>query len=125
MTFSKRFHEKISRVATQFLQHTCTIINYTTVDEDTDPTPSTTNNIPCLFLWKEVEVTDNRGTVVTKTPLLYLGIDVDVSEGSIVQNVLNRRGTNILESAKITTIDTTSEGGSESLKVAQLEGATV
>ena len=130
MTFSSRFAEKIAKVAGAFLQHTCTLINFTATGDEDDTneptyTPTILNDVRCLLLWRDVATDDGTGNVLTRTPLLYLEEDQVVSEGSIVKDVLNRNGTNILEQAKINTIDTTSEGGGASLKVAQLEGAQI
>lgn len=134
--FSSRFADKVARVSRAFLQHRCTLVTHEpildeednpVIDDEGHPTYSevSTENIHCLFLWKEVNTTDERGTVIEKTPELYLESNQTVHEGDIVQNVTSRRGTVLLASAKINTIDTTAEGGSESLKVCQLEGATL
>lgn len=129
--FSSRFADMLSSVANEFLQHRCTLVRRVEVpNEETEGghpvyTNETVSDVRCLLLWKEETVTDDRGNVVTRTPSLYLLASEVVSEGDIVQNVLTSRGVNILESAKINTIDSTAEGGDQALKVAVLEGATV
>lgn len=129
--FSSRFSDMIGQVANEFLQHKCTLLRRVEVEgEETEGglpvyTNETVNNVSCLLLWKETDVTDERGNILVRTPTLYFSASEVVSEGDTVQNVLTRNLTNILSSAKINTIDSTAEGGNSALKVAVLEGATV
>lgn len=129
--FSRRFSDMIGQVADSFLQHKCTLLRRVEVEgEETEGglpvyTTETVNDVSCLLLWKETDVTDERGNILVRTPTLYFSASEVVSEGDTVQNVLTRNLTNILSSAKINTIDSTAEGGNSALKVAVLEGATV
>lgn len=129
--FGDRFSQYIAGVANQFLNHTCTIVLSTaTGDEDEEGHPTYTtseiNGVPCMLLWEDVATTDERGTSIVKTPKLYFSRDqTNINEAVLIKNVLNARATNILKSAKIGTIDTTSEVGSESVRVCTLEGAQV
>ena len=128
---SSRFSAKLVRTTKRLLQHTCTLVTYVDteeVDEDTGQPiydPVEVDDVACLFLWDSNATTDARGPVVQNIPQLYLLASQTVSEGDLVQNVLSRNGTNILKGAKINTIDGTAEGGDYSLKVCQLEGATI
>lgn len=123
--FSSRFADKISSVSRQFLQHTCTVQLYIPSTDDEDAEYDETAGIECLFLWKETDRTDNDGTVTVKTPVLYVDASTPINEGSIVQDVTTPRGAVILNSARVTTIDTTAEGGNTALKVCTLSGATL
>lgn len=131
MLLSSRFSEKVFGVSKRFLQHTCTLVTYEATgdtDEDTGQPTYTTNeesDVACLFLWDSSVTTDERGNIVQNIPQLYLLANQTVSEGDLVQNVLSRNGTVILQGAKINTIDGTAEGGDYTLKVCQLEGAVI
>lgn len=127
---SSRIDEKLSRAMNRFLRHKCTLITYTPTGTTDDSgheeyTEVTTSNIACLFLWRDVSNTDERGTVVERMPFLYLKNSQTVREGDIVQNVLTHTSVNILKSAKINTIDTTAEMGDAIIKVCSLEGASL
>lgn len=119
-------------MAVKFLRHTCTLQTQVEVIGETDergnPVYSEVDveDIRCLFLWQDTEITNERGTAILKTPLLYLEPLQQVSKEYIVKDVYDEDGTTILlKRAKINTIDTTSEGGVEVLQVCQLEGAVI
>lgn len=128
--FSTRFADKIAGVALAFLQHKCTIITYVatgTTDEEGHPTytSASESNVPCLFLWRDTTTTDEKGTVIEKVPTLYFRSSQVINEGDLVQNVLARTGSSLLSKARINTVDGTAEGGNNSLKVCELEGAVL
>lgn len=128
--FSTRFADKIAGVALAFLQHKCTLVTYIATgvtDNEGHPTyiEHTQQNIACLFLWRDTTTTDEKGTVLEKVPTLYLRSSQVVNEGDLIQNVLARSGSSLLSTAKINTIDGTAEGGNNSLKVCELEGAVM
>ena len=135
--FSSRFADKVAQVAQMFLQHRCSIVSYVAIldvddepviDDEGHPTYSTLTliNQPCLFLWADSNTTDEQGTVLSRIPTLYVEASSTITEGDLVQNVVARNNTTVLlVSAKVNTIDPTSEGGNLSLKACVLEGAVV
>lgn len=128
---SSRFSSRLAVSAKRFLQHRCTLaVKFDTGDIDDDENPifdyTDSTGIPCLFLWQDRNITDDRGIVTEKVPVLYLLGDQQITEADLVKNVRNRINTiTLLTSAKINTIDTTAEGGNAILKVCELEGAVL
>lgn len=129
---SSRFSSMIARTTRMFLTHTCTITTSVstvppTSDENGNPIYDSVRleDVPCLFLWRDTELTDERGIALRRTPQLYLKDSECASEGDIVENVRDRREALLLTSAKIGSIDTTAEGGSAALKSCELEGVRI
>lgn len=126
-----RFAQMIGKVATQFLTHKCSILHYVEsdiLDENSSPIYDIDgeDNVPCLFLWQERTYTDARGTVTENVPIIYLDKNQVIQHGDIIKDVYELDGvTKLLRAAKVNTIDTTAEGGGRSLKVCELEGASI
>ena len=134
---SSRMATYLRKSAKRFLTHTCTLNpinrNEVPVTEDSndewdnqlyvDETPVT--ELPCLFLWEDVQKNEPSGVIIVKTPTLYVLQDDDVLAGDSVSNVLARDGSTVLlSSALIESIDATAEVGNPALKVLRLTGAT-
>jgi len=129
---SSRFSSVIERIGSRFLHHTCTVVSYVDTEEVDDETgqpvyeEATTTNVPCLFVMAETTTTNEVGSVVQKTPTIYFRASQTIADGDLIRNVVAKNGTTVLlVSAKISKADVTAEGGNPTLKMYELEGATI
>lgn len=131
MMFSTRLGTKLAKAANKFLQHKCTLVSFVEVEDEEDergnPVYSRLEvlDVSCLLLWQDVERVDERGTTLLRTPLLYVDVTQPVLAGALVENITDRNDIVLLSNAKVTTVNTTAEGGIAILKVCGLEGAVV
>ena len=130
--FSSRLSSVLERIGSRFLQHKCTVVSFVDSGEVDDETGQPiyeeilSTNIPCLFVMAENSITNEKGTTIQKTPVIYFRAAQTINDGDLIRNVVTRNGlTTLLVRAKIDTSDVTAEGGNETLKVYKLEGATI
>lgn len=124
MVHSSRLSTHITRMTRRFLVHTMTWIPQT---QDGDgnymegSTPQT--EIPCLFLWRDIELNESIGFTTQKTPILYVPTTYNITVDDIISNVVDRDGTVLLVSAQVELVDPTADGGLPVINVCTLSGA--
>lgn len=131
MKISSKLSDRVAKSIEPLLQHKYDLVTYSetgTTDEYNQPIIN--ENPPqvdkkCLFLWEDVNTTDERGTVIEHVPTLYaLNSDV-IKEGDLVTNVRDTKGQVLLKAAKVNIVDPVANLGSSIVRVCRLEGANL
>lgn len=85
---------------------------------------SATIGRPCLFLWQDIEVTNERGIILQHTPTLLVPYDDDIAVGDLVTDVKDDDNLILLSAGTVDSIDPTAEVGRSVTKLCRLSGAT-